>query len=107
MTASSWKEPCIASIESSPLVFKVRTDMCAFGMRPKDGEGEGPVLKPTSFLTNSVELRKALDKRCEGCQRHVHLISGRAAAAQVYPKHFVVPLSMESSGRLSMTQQAS
>ena len=60
--------------------------MCAFDMRSKEKEGEGPVPKPTSFLTNSIELLKALDKRCEGCQRHVHLISGRAAAAQVYPK---------------------
>ena len=86
MTASSWKEPRISSLESSPLVFKIRTDMCAFGMRSKDEKGEGPVLKPTYFLTNGVELRKARDRRCGGCQRHAHLISGRAAAAQVYPK---------------------
>ena len=56
MTAESWKEPCIAAIENSPLVFKVRTDMCSFGMTSRDENGEGPVLKPTSFLTNSIEV---------------------------------------------------
>ena len=86
MTAESWKEPCIAAIEDSPLVFKVRTDMCSFGMTSSDENGEGPVLKPTSFLTNSIEVSATLDSRCKGCERHVHLISGRAAAAQVYPK---------------------
>ena len=57
-------------------------------MLSQDEKGEGFVLKPTHFLTNSVELRKALDRRCGGCQQHVRLISGRAAAARVYPKAF-------------------
>ena len=55
-------------------------------MQSVDNDGEGPYLKPASFLINSVELRKALDRRCGGCRRHAHLPSGRAAAAQVYPE---------------------
>ena len=66
-------------------VVKVRTDMCAFGMKSVDEQGEAPVLKPTGFMTNSMEVAKALDKRCPGCSRHVHLMSGRASACQVYP----------------------
>ena len=62
------------------------THMCAFGMTSRDREGEGPVKKPTVFLTNSVEIRKQLDRRCPGCPRHVQLMEGRAKNAQIYPK---------------------
>ena len=44
-------------------------------------------MKPTTFLTNSLEMQKVLSKKCKkGQHRHVHLIEGRASAAQVYPK---------------------
>ena len=45
----------------------------------------GPVLKPTGMLTNSPHLRKELSRRCRGNHAHVHLVGGRAAAAQEYP----------------------
>ena len=84
--AGSWKEENISELMRDDRVVRVRTDMCAFGMKSSDEQGEGPVLKPTGFMTNSMEVAKALDKRCPGCPRHVHLMSGRAAACQVYPK---------------------
>ena len=52
----------------------------------KDKEGVGPAKKPTNFLTNSIGLVNALNKRCGGCERHVHLVEGRASAAQQYPR---------------------
>ena len=86
MTATSWKVDCIDELAQSPMVVKAKTHMCAFGMMSKDANGEGPVLKPTIFMTNSIEAQKALEKKCPGHSRHVHLMEGRAAAAQVYPK---------------------
>ena len=84
-TATSWKVPEIDALANSPMVMKAYANMCAFGMTSKDKEGEGPVLKPTVFMTNSSEVKKELSQKCRGCPRHVHLVEGRASAAQVYP----------------------
>ena len=84
-SATSWEVEEIERLAESPLVMKAYAHMCAFGMKSKDAEGEGPVLKPTVFMTNSTEVKKELSQRCRGCERHVHLIEGRAAAAQIYP----------------------
>ena len=76
----------MAGLGNSPLSFKTRTDMCALAMMSSDKDGSGPVLKPTTIMANSIELSIALDKVCKGCKRHLRLVSGQAAAAQVYPK---------------------
>ena len=68
-SASSWHVEC----------------MCAFGTKLTDAEGEGPVLKPTVFMTNIMEICKELSQKCPGCARHVHLVEGRASAAHLYP----------------------
>ena len=60
--------------------------MCAFGMRSTDALGEGPVQKPTRFMTNSLHIAHELERKCDGSHRHVALLGGRASAAQVYPK---------------------
>ena len=60
--------------------------MCAFGMTASDERGKGYVYKPTKFMTNSWILAHHLDKfKCSGGHRHVHLLSGRAAGAAIYP----------------------
>ena len=60
---------------------------CGSGIQCKDKEGEGFAMKPTTFLTNSLEMQKTLSRKCvKGQHRHVHLMEGRASAAQVYPK---------------------
>ena len=46
----------------------------------------GPVLKPTGMLTFSWCLQLELSRRCPRSHEHVHLVGGRAAAAQEYPK---------------------
>ena len=45
------------------------------------------VKKPTGFVTNSVCVQEALQQRCAGGHRHVHLMGGKAKLAQRYPKN--------------------
>eukprot|EP00973_Karenia_brevis_P072169 10025940-Karenia_brevis.AAC.1 len=65
--------------------------MCSYGMQSKDQWGEGLVLKPTSFLTNSPFIAAALDRQCSNkygraaWHRHITLMNNRAKACQVYP----------------------
>ena len=61
--------------------------MCQFGMKSRDAEGEGWAKKPTTLMTNSLDMFKTLSKRCTpGTHRHVPLMEGRAKAAALYPK---------------------
>ena len=65
--ASSWELKCMADLECMPGVDKIRGDQCQFGAVAPHGPNAGaPVLKPTRFLTNSEELKKALARRCTG-----------------------------------------
>ena len=77
----------MVKLRQCPVVHTVEAHMCAFGMRARDRHGEGFAMKPTRFLTNSIEKAKALNKKCPGGHRHVHLMEGRARAAAIYPKH--------------------
>ena len=45
--------------------------------------------KETQWVTNSEEVAKIIEGRCNGTHRHVHLINGRARHAQVYPPKLV------------------
>ena len=85
-TASSWKVPCIERARNSPLVQIVVAHQCAFGLTFKDELGEGPVNKPTLSSFKSVAMLRQLDRQCLGCERHVQLLGGKAAAAAIYPK---------------------
>ena len=67
--------------------------MCRHGMVSKDELGEGPVLKPTGWLTNAPCIAEELGKRClndakgseERRHRHVLLLNGKAKGAAQYP----------------------
>ena len=59
--------------------------MCRYGMKSHDQLGEGPVKKPTGFLSSSEFVRNQLARKCLGGHRHVALLGGRAKACQVYP----------------------
>ena len=86
--ASSWKVDCIEDLLADPRVFTVETHMCRFGMTSHIRERDGPrglVKKPTGFMTSSRCIAAQLDSRCDGSHEHVHLVGGRASAAQVYP----------------------
>ena len=69
-------------------IDSVKMNMCSFGMTAKDDEGTGLVAKPTRIMSSSPEILKKIHKPCCGGHRHVHLISGKAKAAQVYPRRF-------------------
>ena len=65
--ATSWELDCVKLLRDVPGVTRVRGDQCQFGaVAPHGPHKDCPVLKPTSFLTNSEELVKALSRRCEG-----------------------------------------
>ena len=86
-SASSWKLPCVTAMLEKSDVQEAVFDMCRFGMTARDQEGEGLVRKTTRVMTNDVGIASSLDGvRCEGGHRHVHLISGRPAAAAIYPE---------------------
>ena len=85
----------IKELMMRPEVGKVELHMCAFGMKSRDEQGERLVHKSTTLMSSSEEVLKIMDRRCsnEGQDkrhhhRHVHLIQGRAKAAQVYPREF-------------------
>ena len=65
--------------------------MCAFGMTSTDEIGTGLDKKPTRMISSSLEVLRRIEARCSnelgGHQhRHVHLVQGRAKAAQAYPR---------------------
>jgi hypothetical protein len=88
--ATSWKLPCIDRVTQQPGVTIVRGDQCQYGAEA----GDDPVNKPTRFMTNALQLAKALSKTCEGrkgfCSRpkggQHRWCSGKVAAdAAIYP----------------------
>ena len=84
-SASSWKEASMVELMNTHGVERVVADMCCFGMVSHDEQGTGLVKKPTGCLTNAECISRELSQRCVGGHRHVHLIGGKASAAEVYP----------------------
>ena len=73
---SSWNLDCVRELEAMEGVIKVRADMCHFGLRSEDGQGEGFAMKPTVFMTNSPCIAEALAHRCRnktGSAQHRHV----------------------------------
>ena len=69
--AVSWQVPCIQALVNDPRVVLAQADLCQFGMMSKDEHGEGFARKPTTFMTNSLEMQKILNKKCTSNHRHV------------------------------------
>ena len=88
LTATSWTMPELDGLRSRKHVEDVTVHMCAFGLDAEDAEGVGLVKKPTRILTNMPSIATALDRRCSGDHRHVHLVSGRAKGASKYSEEF-------------------
>ena len=76
-------------------VIKITSDMCRFGLAVVQSDKEtGEVreelaMKPTGWATNSPEIAKQLDKRCENAgkppeerHRHAKLIGSHGLAKQ-------------------------
>ena len=61
-------------------------DQCQYGLRSRGPRGdEGPSVKPTGFLTNSVGIGRRLSERCKRDHKYVPLVGGLAGRAAVYP----------------------
>ena len=86
-SATSWRLPeVVAFCLRYPHLYAVTGAMCQWGMTSRDPAGEvNPVRKLTRWLTNSPCLAETLEKPCSQDHSHTLLLSGRAAAAQVYP----------------------
>ena len=61
--ASSWQTEVMEKLMAEDGVIRVTCDQCQYGMEDLEGS---PIKKPTSFLTNSIEISEQLDKRCFG-----------------------------------------
>ena len=85
--ASSWNLDCVTALLKDPRVGLIVADMCQFAMMRKDREGIGQyILKPTRWMSNAPFVLHALKRRCDHGHDHLHLLSGRARAAQIYPE---------------------
>ena len=84
--ARSWNLETIRDLLGDPSVEWVDGHMCQFGMTaPMSGEWKGEighVMKPR-FMTSSRFVAAELNRYCDGSHDHVHLVAGKAAAAQV------------------------
>ena len=80
-SASSWDLPQVRDFIMQYDAELSQMDMCTAGM-----EIDGlPVLKPTTWMTNSPELAKALRSRCPRNHAHTQIKGGsRSKHAQVY-----------------------
>ena len=85
-TASSWNEREIQNLARQENVEKVTSDLCMFGLTTRGSTPEERVAaqKRTIFMTNSPEMARALDRRCDGGHRHQHLVQGRAKQSEEY-----------------------
>ena len=84
-SATSWFVDSIKQISQAPTVVKAYAHQCAYRLTSVDKLGEAPALKPTTILTSSICLHRALSTKSPGHERHVDLVEGRAKKAQEYP----------------------
>ena len=90
--AKSWKMPEVQKFMADTDAMTVTAHQCELGLRSRDRFGEAPAKKPTTFMSNSILICERLDVQCTNMwkpekerHRHVHLMNGRASAAQTYP----------------------
>ena len=84
--ASSWQDEEMVKLMSMKSVQVLTIDQCEYGLRASDSLGDAPAKKTTKLITNMSMASVTLARRCSGQHRHVHLVNGRAAAAEVYPR---------------------
>ena len=89
----AWDMPEVKQFMLRPEVGAITLHMCAFGMKGRDELGEGLVQKATRIMSSSDQVLNQVNLQCSNSgggqrHRHVHLISGRAKHAQVYPRLF-------------------
>ena len=62
-------------------------DQCMYGLKTwgPNGKKDMHAKKPTKFMTNCAEIKKELQKKCNGQHKHQALMGGRAKWAARYP----------------------
>ena len=88
MRATSRSESCVAEIAALPGVGAVGMDMCAFGLKSTDRDGEGYAQKRTRIMSNMPAILEGLPRQCQNDHRHVILLDGRAGPAAAYSENF-------------------
>ena len=63
-SAASWDNPSAARLASTSGVMRPELDQCEFGLTSEDELGRAPAKKPTSLLTNSVEVDRMIGVKC-------------------------------------------
>ena len=63
-SAASWDNPSVDRLASTPGVMRTELDQCEFGLMSEDELGKAPAKKPTSLLTNSVEVSRMMGVKC-------------------------------------------
>ena len=63
-SAASWSNPDVERLASVDDVLRTELDKCEFGLTCKDELGEAPAKKPTSLVTNSIEVHRTMGVKC-------------------------------------------
>ena len=87
-SAAPWCNPSFEKLASTPGVMRTELDQCEFWLIAEDELDRAPAKKPTSLLTNSIEVDRAMRGKYKGGHRHAHLMAGRARAAAHYQAKF-------------------
>ena len=61
---TSWQKPEVVAFASQSDVETAVCDMCACGMKVRDGEGEAYARKSTRLMSNAPEVLKRLRRTC-------------------------------------------
>ena len=92
--ATSWRMPETVALASEFQVDIATCDMCAYGMKITDEDGESLVEKKTKVMSNSDEILKRLERKCTNKDgitekhRHADTTGGEIKLCQVYPGQF-------------------
>ena len=61
---TAWQKPEVVAFASQSDVETAVCDMCAYGMKVRDGEGEAYARKSTRLMSNAPEVLKRLRRTC-------------------------------------------
>ena len=85
-SAASWQVPRMVALRRRQGVGEVVAHLCQYGLVTPGLNGKPmPAQKPTRFLSSAPELLQLLGQQCSQEHEHQPLMSGRAAAAAIYP----------------------
>ena len=63
-SAASWNNPDVDGLAATEGVMRTELDQCEFGLTSEQGEASAK--KPTSLLTDAVEVHRTMGMKCRG-----------------------------------------